>query len=324
MASILVLDDRAANRDLLSTVLCSAGHTVMQADSGATALPVARLQRPDLIIADILMPVMDGYEFVRRLRRDPVLAETRVIFCTATYLEEDVTKLAAGCGVEHIILKPCGAPGILETVALALAAGPTVPSALEAMSYEREHVRVLNDRLMAKVIELEDINAAHEALSRAPSLDVLETVLEASPVGVYLIDRDLRLLPLHRVPVAAPPASSGEPIGRSVADAVPDLWEQIEPLQRRVLESGESVLNAPITGRIAGDPTERSWLVSHYPVTVDGRVIGVGAVVIDVGVLAVREGPPGGTGGGSAGVRFGSTPGRKADDHPALDEVRPP
>src|SRR5450755_2479882 len=85
VSSILVLDDRATERDLLSTVLGYAGHAVVQASTGEDALSLARAHQPDLIIADLTMPNMNGYEFVRELRADGALESTRVVFCTATY-----------------------------------------------------------------------------------------------------------------------------------------------------------------------------------------------------------------------------------------------
>jgi CheY-like chemotaxis protein len=77
MAKILVVDDQPINIDLLVTLLGYQGHQLIGADSGAEALERIAAERPDLVIADILMPAMDGYEFVRRLRTDPVSAPRR-------------------------------------------------------------------------------------------------------------------------------------------------------------------------------------------------------------------------------------------------------
>jgi CheY-like chemotaxis protein len=84
MTQVLVLDDRDTDRELLATVLGYAGAGVLRADTGEPALTLARTHDPDLIIADILMSGTDGYEFVRELRSDPVIARIPVIFCTAT------------------------------------------------------------------------------------------------------------------------------------------------------------------------------------------------------------------------------------------------
>jgi two-component system, cell cycle sensor histidine kinase and response regulator CckA len=83
MATILVVDDRADDRQLLATLLDYYGHRVLEATDGAEALQIAQAERPDLIISDILMPTMDGYEFVRRLRADPDIAKTAVLVFSA-------------------------------------------------------------------------------------------------------------------------------------------------------------------------------------------------------------------------------------------------
>src|SRR5260221_14750194 len=105
MATILIVDDRPTNREFLLTLLGYGGHRLLEAADGAEALAVAKAERPDLVIADILMPTMDGYEFVRRLRTDPAISATPVIFCTAHYHEQEARNLARACGVSHILTK---------------------------------------------------------------------------------------------------------------------------------------------------------------------------------------------------------------------------
>ena len=79
---------------------------------------------PHAGIADILMPTMDGYEFVRHLRADPAIAATPVIFYTAHYHEPEARKLAAACGVSFVLTKPSEPDVVLETVHAALANAP--------------------------------------------------------------------------------------------------------------------------------------------------------------------------------------------------------
>ncbi|KPV48500.1 hypothetical protein SE17_37740, partial [Kouleothrix aurantiaca] len=83
MATILVLDDRATNRDVLVTLLGYAGYTTLEAQNAEVALNVVRAARPNLVIADVLMPDIDGFAFVRMLRSDPSIASTPVMFYTA-------------------------------------------------------------------------------------------------------------------------------------------------------------------------------------------------------------------------------------------------
>ena len=120
MSTILVVDDRPSNRDFLLTLLGYLGHRLLEAGDGAQALELIRSARPDLVITDILMPTMDGYEMVSRVRADPQLAATPVIFYTATYSEAQAMKLAASCGVDTVLPKPSDPDRILAAVNRAL------------------------------------------------------------------------------------------------------------------------------------------------------------------------------------------------------------
>jgi len=115
VASILVVDDSASSRALLVSLLPHGGHRVREASNGAEGLGLAKVDPPDVVIADALMPKMDGYQLVRQLRIDPVTTNVKVIFYTAAYLEEEVHKLAEGCGVTHVLTKPADPETILQT-----------------------------------------------------------------------------------------------------------------------------------------------------------------------------------------------------------------
>src|ERR1043166_7063336 len=121
MAKSLIIDDRPLNRQFLTTLLGYQGHRLFEAGDGAEGLRVARAEHPDLIISDVLMPTMDGYEFVRRLREEPEIGQTPVVFSTAHFLSREPRARALKCGVPSIIYKPCEPQTVLDTVATALA-----------------------------------------------------------------------------------------------------------------------------------------------------------------------------------------------------------
>lgn len=129
MATILIVDDRPSNRAYLLALLGFTAHRLLEADDGATALDLVRAHRPDLIITDILMPKMDGYEFVQRLRADRELAATRVIFYSAVYAERETLAMARSCGVERVLSKPSDADAIMEAVNAELVLAGALPSA---------------------------------------------------------------------------------------------------------------------------------------------------------------------------------------------------
>jgi diguanylate cyclase (GGDEF)-like protein/PAS domain S-box-containing protein len=124
MSTILIVDDRSSNRKVLATLLDFEGHRLLEADSGAAAMDMVRAEKPDLVITDILMQSMDGFEFVQLLRADPALLHTPVIFQTATYSTSDARKLADSCGVRTVLPKPCARRRVLQAVALELGPRP--------------------------------------------------------------------------------------------------------------------------------------------------------------------------------------------------------
>ncbi len=163
MATILVVDDHAINREFLVTLLGYGGHGLLQASDGAEALALARVERPDLVISDILMPTMDGYEFVRQLRADKTIAQTPVIFYTAHYLEPEAQGLAQACGVPFIITKPSEPEVILRTIDAALGRREAPPHP-PTQEFDREHLRVLTDKLSEKAEQLRRVNERLTAL----------------------------------------------------------------------------------------------------------------------------------------------------------------
>lgn len=158
MSTILVVDDHADNRQLLRSLLAHRNHRVLEAADGQRGLEIARAERPDLVIADVLMPVMDGYEFVRRLRDEPAIGGTEVIFYTANYLEREARDLAAGCGVGIVLTKPSEPDVILATVDRALANTATATGAAP-LDFERQHLQLVTDKLAGKVAALEVASA---------------------------------------------------------------------------------------------------------------------------------------------------------------------
>jgi PAS domain S-box-containing protein len=157
VATILVIEDRPVDRKLLTIVLRSGGNEVIEASDGEEALGIIQRDLVDLVISDILMPTVDGYEFVRRLRELPSGGSTPVIFYTATYHEREARALADRCGVSAILTKPSHPDAILDTVNRVLQTGPkTSPPVPDASDFNREHLQVISTTLAARMAELED------------------------------------------------------------------------------------------------------------------------------------------------------------------------
>jgi diguanylate cyclase (GGDEF)-like protein/PAS domain S-box-containing protein len=162
VAKILVVDDNAASRELSSALLHFHGHLPLQAADGSEALALIRAERPELVISDILMPTMDGYELVQNLRADPEFAATRVIFCTAVYREREAANLASAVGVSELLVKPFEADELLAAVERVLHGG--APGADVATDFSGVHRRLLVGKLS------EQTQALQSAVGRLAAL----------------------------------------------------------------------------------------------------------------------------------------------------------
>ena len=112
---ILVVEDQADNRRILRDLFASAGYGLIEAESGEDALSALATSRPDLILMDIQLPVMDGYEATRRIRLNPELKSIPIIAVTSYALAGDEAKaLAAGCTA--YVTKPFSPRALLAKV----------------------------------------------------------------------------------------------------------------------------------------------------------------------------------------------------------------
>ena len=164
MANILIVDDNPTNRGLLVTLLGYRGHSLREAADGGEALALVSSERPDLVITDILMPTMDGYEFVRRLRSVREIAHTPVIFCTAHFREYDAKDLARECGVDYVLVKPLDLEAVEAAVDACL--NKTVPVMARPVEadFDREHLQLLLNKLKEQTDKLTVVNLRLEEL----------------------------------------------------------------------------------------------------------------------------------------------------------------
>ena len=117
-AHILAVDDDPSGRYLLETILKSGDYEVLTASDGLAALKLAKYDPPDLVITDILMPRMDGYQLCREWKADPDLAPVPFVFYTANYADEDDETFALSLGAEEFLRKPMPPQQLLETCLL--------------------------------------------------------------------------------------------------------------------------------------------------------------------------------------------------------------
>jgi putative two-component system response regulator len=102
---ILVVDDNPLSRKLLNEMLRAEGFSVLNAASGGEALSTIAKQQPDIVLLDIMMPEMDGFEVVRRLKANEETRSTPIIMVTALDAE-GASKRLANAGIDSILTKP--------------------------------------------------------------------------------------------------------------------------------------------------------------------------------------------------------------------------
>jgi len=123
MATILLMDDDAYMRELMGLHLSNAGYDVLVAEDAIVAGHLVLEKSPDLILADIEMPFMNGLEFVQALRADHSVSHTPVIFVSS---RDDLEDLAKSFGAVAFLKKPVLADQLLAAVAQEINAGITV------------------------------------------------------------------------------------------------------------------------------------------------------------------------------------------------------
>ena len=106
MKLVLVIDDSADVRDALVLFLSSSGYRTLAASDGVSGLALARDARPDVVVLDMTLPGLDGWETTRRLRRDPATRGACIIAVTG-HVTGEARQRAIDAGVDAYLVKPC-------------------------------------------------------------------------------------------------------------------------------------------------------------------------------------------------------------------------
>ncbi len=202
MTRILNVDDNAQNRYMLETLLKGYGYEVILAKNGKEALKSAKTNPPDLIISDILMPVMDGFDLCRQCKSDDRLKQIPFIFYTATYTEQKDEEFALSLGAERFVIKPKEPEILVQIVSEVLKERekkvivPSVKPLEEEEEFIRKHDEVLFHKLEKKIMDLEN-----EIINRKKAENLLKeseekyySIYENSSIAILLTTPDGRIL----------------------------------------------------------------------------------------------------------------------------------
>jgi len=204
--AVLIVDDNNTNLYLLKNLLEGEGMEVMTAENGKDALNKARAKPPDIIISDILMPVMDGYALCRECKLDERLKHIPFVFYTATYTEPKDEKFASSIGADRFILKPQEPDVFIDILKKVWQENdtktrPTTKPLGEEMEFFRQYNEILFRKLEKKMLDLETMSeklkSEEEELRK--NEEFLDSVVENIPNMIFVKDAEnLRFVRFNR------------------------------------------------------------------------------------------------------------------------------
>ncbi|MDQ7786246.1 MAG: PAS domain S-box protein [Thermodesulfovibrionales bacterium] len=208
---ILIVEDDDNSRVFLERALLSQGYTVENAADGIQALEKAVLSPPDLIISDIMMPEMDGFELCRRVKTDERLYTIPFVFYTATYIEEKDEKLAMALGASRFLIKPMEPEAFFNAIRGVIEedrarALPVADRQLTDMpDLDRMQGEALSRKLDKKVRELEEEREEFRRVHRD-----WEDIFQAIGNPTIILDVQHTILSANKATVKAVGANSEE------------------------------------------------------------------------------------------------------------------
>lgn len=282
--TVLVADDNSANLYLLKSILEAQGWVVCEAENGKAALEMVRARRPDLIVSDILMPIMDGYTFCRECKADENLRNIPFVFYTATYTESKDEQFAMDLGADRFILKP-EEPEVLikilidlleEKNRINLAAAKPLG---EEMEFFRRHNEILFSKLEKKMSDLETANQELRKLEEDYRLS-----FENATDIIFSLSADLNVLSMSPSIEKIMGYSPADFIGRTVFDLKqilpPESLEQGLANINRILNG--AIITSTVYQFIARDQSIKHIEISGSPLVREGKIIGIICIARDI------------------------------------------
>lgn len=238
---VLVVDDKEDNLALLQALLAGSGYAVDQARHGAEALVKARAAPPDIVVSDLLMPVMDGYTLLRQWKADESLRHIPFIVYTATYTDPKDEQLALDLGADAFIVKPAEPVAFMarleEVLSRTSANGVAAHSSIvgDEKVLLRQYSETLIHKLEEKLRQMEEQNRALQ-----------QALMERKQLMQALTDSEKNL--------------------RDIIDGLgPDVFVGLLTPEGAVLEANQSALGAAglRLDEVRGRPVEETFWFSY-------------------------------------------------------------
>lgn len=251
MTTLLLAEDNEQSLYMLQVLMQGHGYTVVTATNGAEALAKARQAPPDLIISDILMPVMDGFTLCRELKSDPLLRRIPLIFYTATYTDPKDEDLALSLGADRFVVKPANPDRLVAIVRELEAKGAVAPAdTTDIRTNDTQVMKLYNESLVRKLEkkmrdlerEIGERRQAEQALSR--SQERYQSLFDSISDCIFTHDLNGALLSANRATARLLGQDAaglpGRPISAFLHSPGPDGFAKhyLEPLRRQGTGTG--------------------------------------------------------------------------------------
>lgn len=191
---VLVVDDDESGRYLIASLMRGHGYDVVEAVDGEDALRQARATPVDVVVTDILMPRMDGYQLCREWKSDPKLSRAPLIFYSATYTDPADMRFADGLGADAFFVKPLEPDDLVSKIETVVREHTEehVQSREPSMTEETEVLREYNERLVSKLEQkIVELNRVNRDLTQA--LEVLSDEIEVKKTLIEQLNLDVLL-----------------------------------------------------------------------------------------------------------------------------------
>ncbi len=288
---IIVVDDREEEQYLAETLLKGSGYEVDKATNGAEALEKLCADGFDMIISDILMPVMDGYQLCRECKEDKKLRNIPFVFYTATYKDERDEELASKVGADRFIRKPID-PGefinIIQGVIRDMEEGKAVPNK-QVVEAKEEVLKLYNERLVKKLeekrlgLEAEIIERQRAEEQTKQLQEYLQLQIDRMPIGLIVWDTEFRMQSWNPAAEKIFGFTAEEVLGKDPYDLIvpKEVQPQVGDIWRRLLEGDMTAYS--INENITKDGRTIICDWSNTPLkAADGTVASVLSMVQDI------------------------------------------